>query len=312
MTLGQKLKELRFEKDLTQKELADKLHVSFQTVSKWENGENEPDISTLKELAALFNCSVDYLIGSENKEVAPAPAPQAQPQTVIVQKELHVCAKCGKDIPEEELVSEDVTRHERHGRHTRSVSVGQTFYHKECLEEVKREREANARRVKAANTKRAKKLTLVWSIVAGVVALGIALASFLTNMDKVNPGLGVLYSFLIAYGIFSMIYCILSGSYIGDVFMWCSGLSVRFPGLIFSWDIEGFIWVITMKIFFAILAFLIGILTLLFAIIFSATLGMFSFPFVLIHNIHTGYEDSVFMPFTFTGGGSTHRIVGRH
>lgn len=311
MTLGQKLKQLRFEKDLTQKELADRLHVSFQTVSKWENGENEPDIATLKELAALFNCSVDYLIGSEKEEVVPASQPQAQPQTVIVQKELHVCAKCGQDIPEEELVSEDVTQHKRVGRHTRSVSVGQTYYHKHCLEEVEKERAETARRVKAANTKKAKKLTLVWSIVAGVVALGIALASFLCNMDKVQPGLGVLYSFIIAYGIFSMIYCILSGSYIGDVFMWCSGLSIRFPGLIFSWDIEGFIWVITMKIFFAILAFLFGILTLLFAIIFSASLGMFSFPFVLIHNIHTGYEDSVFMPYPLTGGGSTHHRAGR-
>ena len=145
-------------------------------------------------------------------------------------------------------------------------------------------------------------------------------------MDKVHPGLGVLYSFIVAYGIFSMIYCILSGSYIGDVFMWCSGISIRFPGLIFSWDIEGFIWVITMKIFFAILAFLFGILTLLFAIIFSASLGMFSFPFVLIHNIvqlnlilpvlihniHTGYEDSVFMPYPLTGGGSTHHRVRRY
>ena len=62
MTLGQKLKELRSQKGLTQKELADKLHVSFQTVSKWENGENEPDIATLKELAALFECSVSELV----------------------------------------------------------------------------------------------------------------------------------------------------------------------------------------------------------------------------------------------------------
>ena len=53
MTLGQKLKKLRTEKGLTQKDLADQLHVTFQTVSKWESDTNEPDFSTLKELSKM-------------------------------------------------------------------------------------------------------------------------------------------------------------------------------------------------------------------------------------------------------------------
>ena len=48
-------------------------------------------------------------------------------ETIIVhQNETHVCARCGKDISEDELVSEDVTKKERHGRHTRTASIGQT------------------------------------------------------------------------------------------------------------------------------------------------------------------------------------------
>ena len=89
-----------------------------------------------------------------------------------------------------------------------------------------------------------------------------------------------------------MIYCILSGSYIGDVFVWCAGLSIKFPGLIFSWSIEGFAWLIAMKILFAILGFLIGVAALLLAIVLSSVLGAVSFPFVLIHNIRTDYENS--------------------
>ena len=73
MTLGQKLKELRSLKGLTQKELADKLHVSFQTVSKWEKDENEPDIVTLKQLAKLFGCSVDSLLGGNEEEKGSEP-----------------------------------------------------------------------------------------------------------------------------------------------------------------------------------------------------------------------------------------------
>ena len=61
MTLGQKIKKLRTEKGLTQKDLADQLHVTFQTVSKWESGTNEPDIATLKELSKFFGCSFDFL-----------------------------------------------------------------------------------------------------------------------------------------------------------------------------------------------------------------------------------------------------------
>lgn len=289
MTLGQKLKELRSLKGLTQKELADKLHVSFQTVSKWENGENEPDIATLKELAALFNCSVDYLIGSEQEGLTPAP--QNNQTVVIHQKELHVCEHCHKDIPENEFVMENVVA--RHGGRGRPTQYREAYYHISCLEKVRKDRAEAAARVKSIKAARAKKLSFGWGIAGGVVAFAIALAIFLANMDKVNPGLGVLFSVLIGYGIFAMLYCIISGSYIGEVFVWCAGLSIRFPGLIFSWDIEGIIWVIGMKILFAILGFLIGVFALLFAIVFSASLGMVSFPFVLIHNINTNYGDSL-------------------
>lgn len=310
MTLGQKLKELRSLKGLTQKELADKLHVSFQTVSKWENGENEPDIATLKELATLFNCSVDYLVGSEQEGVV---ANETQPatQTIIVhQHDVHVCAKCGKDIPEDELVSEDVTRKERHGRSTRSVNIGQTYYHKKCLDEVKQERIEAADRIKAQNMAKARKLTLIWSIVGGVVALGISLAVFLGVPDMqqtLHPAAAVGLSVGIGYAIFAAVYCILSGSYIGEVFTWAAGLSIRFPRLIFSWDLEGFAWLIAMKILFAILGFLIGVFALALAIFLSGTLGAISFPFVLIHNVHSGYDDSLFMPVTSTGGPHHHR-----
>ena len=302
MTLGQKLKKLRTEKGLTQKDLSNQLHVTFQTISKWESDTNEPDIATLKELAKFYGCSVDYLINESEEElkeepklepvVAPAPTEVVTKTIIIHQNEAHVCARCGKDIPENELVSEDVTKKERHGRHTRTVSVGQTYYHKSCLEEVKKERAEAARRAKIARASSSKKKCFGWGIAAGVTGLGIALAIFLTHTDAVHPALGVLFSILIGYGMFAMLYCILSGSYIGDVFVWCAGLSIKFPGLIFSWDLEGFAWLIAMKILFAVLGFLIGVFALLFAIVLSATLGGISFPFVLIHNIRTDYEDA--------------------
>jgi len=292
MTLGQKLKELRSLKGLTQKDLADKLHVSFQTVSKWENGENEPDISTLKELATLFNCSVDYLIGSEKEGLTPEVQPT---KTVIIhQKELHVCERCKKDIPEGDLAMEDVCV--RAGGRGRSAQYRKAYYHTHCLEEVKQERLVAAAKIKAAKRAKAKKNSFGWGIAGGVVALAISLVIFLAVpacQAALHPAVAVVLSIVISYAIFAALYCIISGSYIGDVFVWAAGLSIRFPGLIFSWDLEGFAWLIAMKILFAILGFLIGVFALALAIVLSGVLGAVSFPFVLIHNIRTDYADSL-------------------
>ena len=294
MTLGQRLKKLRSEKGLTQKDLADQLHVSFQTVSKWENDENEPDISTLKELAKLYGCSVDSLLGDEEEFIEEAVATPVEQvtQTIIVHENgMHVCESCNKDIPAEELAIENVCV--RSGGRGRSAEYRQAFYHKSCLKEIQKQREVAARRAKLAHASKMKKLSFGWGIAGGVIALGAALALFLIfGKGIVHPALAVLYSCLIGYGIFAAIYCIISGSYIGDVFVWCASLSIKFPGLIFSWDIEGFIWVIAMKVLFAILGFIVGIMALLFGIAMSALLGGVSFPFVLIHNIRTEYEDS--------------------
>jgi len=58
-----RISELRRKKKITQQELADIVGVSFQTISKWENGNAMPDITYLPVLAEYFNVSVDQLIG---------------------------------------------------------------------------------------------------------------------------------------------------------------------------------------------------------------------------------------------------------
>ncbi len=62
-TMGQIIKRLRKEHGFTQEELAEQLGVTFQAVSKWENGSSMPDISQVVPLAAVFNVSTDVLFG---------------------------------------------------------------------------------------------------------------------------------------------------------------------------------------------------------------------------------------------------------
>ena len=64
-----KIKELRISKKLTQQQLADKLHVTKQAISKWEKGKSIPDITSVELLSSFFGVSVDYLVndGAEIK-----------------------------------------------------------------------------------------------------------------------------------------------------------------------------------------------------------------------------------------------------
>lgn len=63
MIIGKKIKELRKKKDMTQEKLADYLGVSYQAVSKWENGAACPDLSLILPIAKILGVSVDELFG---------------------------------------------------------------------------------------------------------------------------------------------------------------------------------------------------------------------------------------------------------
>lgn len=73
-TFGTRLAMIRKEHHFTQNEIADRLNISAQAVSKWENDLTLPDINTLVDLADIFDMTVDELVGkkkSESKYVEP-------------------------------------------------------------------------------------------------------------------------------------------------------------------------------------------------------------------------------------------------
>lgn len=63
--IAKNISSLRIKKKMTQSELADKLNYTDKSVSKWEHGDSVPPIETLKEIADIFEVSLDYLV-SEN------------------------------------------------------------------------------------------------------------------------------------------------------------------------------------------------------------------------------------------------------
>ena len=63
--VGKFIKKLRKDNNLTQKDLADKYGVTYQAVSKWENGINLPDVSLIREMSKDFNISVEDILDGE-------------------------------------------------------------------------------------------------------------------------------------------------------------------------------------------------------------------------------------------------------
>ncbi|MBE7010524.1 MAG: helix-turn-helix transcriptional regulator [Ruminococcaceae bacterium] len=66
--LAQNIIKLRTLRDMTQLELADQLHYSDKTISKWERAESTPDIAALVEMAEFFHVSLDALVMSDKPE----------------------------------------------------------------------------------------------------------------------------------------------------------------------------------------------------------------------------------------------------
>lgn len=68
--LGKKIKDLRKEKGLTQKELADVMNITPQAISLWEKDQADPDLINIKKLAKFFDISIDELMNTEKPDIS--------------------------------------------------------------------------------------------------------------------------------------------------------------------------------------------------------------------------------------------------
>ena len=84
MTLAEKILSLRTERGMSQDDLAEKLEVSRQSVSKWETAQSTPDLDKIIRLADLFGLSVDQLVRDGERPRSPEPPP---PQVVYAERQ---------------------------------------------------------------------------------------------------------------------------------------------------------------------------------------------------------------------------------
>lgn len=69
MELGNQIKHYRIEKGLSQEELAERVYVTRQTISNWENNKNYPDINSIVLLSEIFEISIDNLIKGDLEQM---------------------------------------------------------------------------------------------------------------------------------------------------------------------------------------------------------------------------------------------------
>ena len=118
--------------------------------------------------------------------------------------------------------------------------------------------------------------SFIWGSVTSVVLFIIGIATG-----------NILPFIILALTGFTLVSCLILGNnFIGDmilqIFSW--GF-VRFPGLIFTLDLDGIIWLITVKLLFWVLGFLLATLFGLLAIILGLALSVVVYPFALVKNI---------------------------
>lgn len=94
MTLGEKIYQLRKQEGLSQDELASKITVSRQSISKWELGEAIPDTENVVQISQIFNVSLDYLLIDEVTDKEEIPVVKEAKRKVQKKHVIGVCVFC--------------------------------------------------------------------------------------------------------------------------------------------------------------------------------------------------------------------------
>lgn len=265
--LGKRITEYRKSANLTQKDLGDRLNVSPQAVSKWENGQAEPDASTIKKLCEIFKISTDELLGitppaDEAAATAEAAAPQIIKETVVEQKIINgYCESCKKPVGPGEYV----------------VQGGRGIQHIYC-HECKAKADKAERVYSYSKHKRETVKSLIWGGVAGGIALVAVLVALLVGDPSFPITATIVISIIAGVVFFSFVMQMFWDGVVNDMFF-LFFKSFKMPGVIFTLDVEGLLFLLIVKVGGAILGVFISILCFLVGMIFTPVASVMILPF---------------------------------
>lgn len=271
-SIGDKLAALRKEHNMTQSDLGVKLCVSAQAVSKWERGQAEPDIDTLIKVSKIFSITMDELLKGEidNEEKEPSKEEKEE------ETSLGICKSCWRTVFPSNC-----------GESSPALICKSCLEAKIKKQAEKEEQEAAERKQKihSIRTENAKELNrgLIWGAIGAIA--GFLLMMFLED----SIGTRILYGAIFGYGVFAFISQIIWGNYVADLILWFLSRTVQWPGIIFTFDLDGLIFLIAMKLLFAALGFLLGIVLAVVGFFISLLCASVTFPFSCVAKWREAY-----------------------
>ncbi len=278
-TLGQTITAYRKKLNLTQKDLGEKLNVSAQAVSKWENGQAEPDASTIIKLCEIFRISTDELLGNTPpaEEVAvtaavpvaeaPAPQPQIVRETVVEQKIINgYCEKCKKPVGPGEYVVEHSGR-------------GGNIQHIYC-NKCKAERLSAHAVAEYVDHRKKTILSVIVGCAVGI-AVFVALALILTFVGEAPAWFALPAAAIFGIAGISFTMQMFWDGVVNDMFFFCFH-SFKMPGVIFTLDLDGIIFLLLVKIGGAILSVFLSVIVFIVGFIIVYLGSVLILPFACI------------------------------
>ena len=278
MTLGKKLSGYRKIAGLTQQQLGDYLNLSAQAISKWEKDMTEPDLSTLRSLAELYKVSVDELIdlnsgfpGNRDEEEV------AQDVSRDTAAQIGFCKDCGIVVTDENLGQKDPVI-----LCAKCVNARAEAKKREKLaaeKKIEAEKRAERARIEANrdDVKKLIKKSTFWATAATIVFL----IGSISALAKGFNGSLLAGTIISPYLVFSLVFCLFFDTVVSDIVVTWTTKSFSAPGLIFTFDLDGFIWLIGMKILFWFIGLIFGIAVALIGIALGLLIAPFSFPFTV-------------------------------
>lgn len=249
---------------------------------------SEPDLTTLKALARLYNTTVDELLDVDGEGAATAQAVDVEEvvNSAFSKVEEHIkaekqpigfCKSCGITVTEDNLGETEPVIICKKCKEKRIAEEKARIENIERLKVQKIEEEKNKKRREMDSMRDHRKKSLIWS---AVVSIPFLILMFVKMFSGAWSEVG--FTFFGAYTAFAFTFNMFYDSFVKDLFFDMLGATVHWPGLIFTFDLDGIIWLIGMKILFAVLGFLIGLLAAILGIFLTVLLSIFSFPIILI------------------------------
>lgn len=261
MTLGNKIADLRKKNNMTQGELGERLHVTFQAVSKWERDESQPAFDTLCEIAKLFSVPIGYFSVDGESVGGEDGASSTLHNTMNAPDLLGICSQCGTAVKKGEAWSERpvlcMACHEDQEKKAREEKAAAIRKEKARRQDLLRQRNRGL-------------------IVGAIVAVIAAVVYCVTMVNSENPVSLIAPSIISVIVVFTFVSQLFWDGIVVNVTL-AGGRVIGTPGVIFEFSFDGVIFLILVKLFFALLRGILYLLSLLFFVVVAMLISPFTF-----------------------------------